>query len=296
MFPLKEQYISYLLYEKRYSKHTVLAYEKDLEQFVNFVSEQLKVTRWEDVSNKHIRLWLSELMEDGFTAKSVNRKLSTLKSFFKFLNQKQIFTQNPVALLTAPKIPRALPHFVEEKQLRRLIDQVAWEDDFEGYRDRLIVTLFYSTGMRLSELINLKISDVDLKDAKVKVLGKRNKERIIPLSKEVISQVQYYLKEKEDYFEGIASAYLFVTARGKKMYPKLVYNVVNQSIGKVSTDKKRSPHILRHSFATHMLNNGADLNAIKELLGHANLSATQIYTHNSFEKLKKAYKLAHPRD
>ncbi len=296
MFQLKDQYISYLLYEKRYSKHTVSAYEEDLGQFISFSENQFGIKSWESVTNKNIRLWLSDLMEQGFTAKSVNRKLSTLKSFFKFLNQKQILSQNPAALLTAPKIPKSLPHFVEEKQINQLIDQIAWEDDFEGYRDRLIITLFYSTGMRLSELINLKVNDVDLSDAKVKVLGKRNKERIIPLSNEVIDQVQYYLKEKKNYFEGMDSAYLFVTARGKKMYPKLVYNIVNTSIGKVSTDKKRSPHILRHSFATHMLNNGADLNAIKELLGHANLSATQIYTHNSFEKLKKAYKLAHPRD
>ncbi len=296
MFQFLEQYISYLQYEKRYSKYTFSAYEKDLSQFVEFAQNNLKINTWKHVTHKHIRLWLSSLIDDGLTEKSVNRKLSGLKSFFKFLNQKQLLEQNPSTLVTAPKVRKSLPSFIQEEQLNQLLDNNLLGTDFESIRNQLMINLFYQTGIRRAELIGLKISDVDLAEGKIKVLGKRNKERIIPVSKELTELIKTYLQEKENYFDKTTCETLFVTAKGKPMYPKLVYDVVKKALSLVSTNKKKSPHVLRHSFATHMLNHGADLNAIKELLGHANLSATQIYTHNSFEKLKRVYQTSHPRE
>jgi integrase/recombinase XerC len=296
MEKLLNQYIDYLQFEKRYSKHTVVAYQKDLSQFISFCLEEKLNLDWSLVSSKDIRRWMSSLMEEGLIPKSVNRKLSSLKSFYKYLNQKQIFGNNPANMLSAPKISKSLPKFVEEKQLNRLIDEIDFGDDFEGRRNHLIIALFYHTGIRLSELIGIKIDDIDLVNSKLKVLGKRNKERIIPLHTEIVKLTTTYLKTRASQFQGLTIPNLFVTQKQKKLYPKLVYNIVNQSINLVSTIEKKSPHVLRHSFATHMLNKGADLNAIKELLGHANLAATQIYTHNSFEKLKQVYKMSHPRD
>ena len=291
-----EKYIGYLKYEKRYSEHTVIAYKKDLEQFVHFFQSYSEGSLWEDVVNKDIRSWIANFVEEGNSTKTVNRKLSCLKSFYLFLNKKEIYISNPAKLVSAPKNKKSLPKFVEEKQINFLLDDIRFEDNFEGVRDKLIINLFYYTGIRLSELINIKVNDADIDNSRIKVLGKRNKERIIPLHNQIGVQIEEYLEYRKSIIKQEENPFLFITSKEKKLYPKLVYRIVNKSIAMVSTINQKSPHVLRHTFATHMLNNGADLNAIKELLGHSNLAATQIYTHNSFEKLKKAYKQSHPRD
>jgi len=296
MHELLNKYIDYLKFEKRYSKHTAIAYQKDLSQFIHFYESYASHKSWDKVKHKDIRAWIASIIENGYTAKTANRKLSCLKSFYQYLNKKDIYLQNPADLIATPKNKKSLPVFIDEKQINFLIDEIVFEDNFEGIRNHLIINIFYHTGIRLSELINLKMEDVDLEQAKIKVLGKRNKERIIPLNNEVTDLIKTYLKHRELQLNKENNRFLFITSKNKKLYPKLVYNIVNQSIGLVSTIKKKSPHVLRHTFATHMLNNGADLNAIKELLGHANLAATQIYTHNSFEKLKQVYQQAHPRN
>ncbi len=289
-------YINYLNFEKRYSKHTTIAYQNDIDQFITFYRKYASKLKWDAVNNKDIRAWISALIDKGISSKTVNRKLSCLKSFYLFLNKKEIVLGNPAKLVNAPKSKKSLPKFIEEKQINFLIDDVEFDDNYEGERNHLIISMFYFTGIRLSELIELQLSDLELRNFRIKVLGKRNKERIIPLHKELTNLIERYLKTRLTQLGGDNSSYLFLTSKNKKTYPKLVYNIVNQSLGLVSTISKKSPHVLRHTFATHMLNKGADLNAIKELLGHANLAATQIYTHNSFEKLKKTYKQSHPRD
>ena len=296
MLKYLNDYINYLKFEKRYSKHTAIAYHEDLSQFITFFETYSLDPSWEQVTNKDIRSWIASMVENKQSSKTVNRKLSCVKSFYLFLNKKNIFSQNPAKLVIAPKNKKSLPKFLEEKQINFLIDEIDFSNDFEGVRDHLIVSLFYYTGMRLSELIGLKEDSLDIKEFKIKVLGKRNKERIIPLHSKVIDLIEQYLEARILQLNGEKTPFLFITNKNKKLYPKLVYNVVNKAIAQVSTIDQKSPHILRHTFATHMLNNGADLNAIKELLGHANLAATQIYTHNSFEKLKKAYQQSHPRD
>ena len=296
MQQLLDEYIEYLKYEKRYSNHTTVAYLKDLQQFIVYYKSYAEEESWFAVNNKDIRSWIAGIIEEGNTPKTANRKLSCLKSFYQYLNKKGLFNSNPAKLIVSPKSKKSIPQFIEEKQINFLIDKVDFGEGFDGVRNHLIISLFYYTGIRLSELINLKIVDVDLDQTKIKVLGKRNKERIIPLNKEVIYSIKQYLKERLIQLNGDDCEFLFITTKNKKLYPKLVYNIVNQAIGLVSTINQKSPHVLRHTFATHMLNNGADLNAIKELLGHANLAATQIYTHNSFEKLKKTYQKSHPRD
>ena len=289
----QEDFIAYLKYEKRYSSHTILAYKKDLEQFFKFYASFSDNKDCNLIKTKDVRAWVVYLMDLNLKAKSIRRKLSSLNTYYHYLNKRKVTNNNPVSLVVLPKLEKRLPHFVEEKQMDFLLDEIVFSDDFKGKRDALIINMFYQTGIRLSELINLKIEDVDLVNLKIKVLGKRNKERIIPLNENILKPIRVYLKEKEEL--NLGCIYFFVTEKDKKMYPKLVYNLVNTYIAMVSTIDKKSPHILRHTFATHMLNNGADLTAIKDLLGHSSLAATQIYTHNSFEKLKNAYQKAHPR-
>jgi integrase/recombinase XerC len=288
-----ERFIEYIQFEKRYSPHTVTAYSNDLTQFFEFLQSQYNILDIKEVNHPMIRSWLVALMEQKITPRSVNRKLTTLKSFYRFMIREGIVEENPMRKIISPKTSKRLPVFVESDKMELLLDRIEFGTDFSGRRDNLILEMFYSTGMRLSELVNLSESDIDFHNGNIKVLGKRNKERLIPFSKKLEGLIRDYIAIKEETFGQMAD--LFVTDTGKKVYPKLVYLIVKKYLGEVTTLVKKSPHILRHTFATHLLNNGAELNAVKELLGHANLSATQVYTHNTIEKLKTIYKQAHPK-
>jgi len=287
---LQNKFIIYLSSEKRFSEHTINSYTTDLKQFISFLSSEFGIIdEINEISFQIIRTWITSLLEKGISPRSVNRKISTLKTYFKFLIREGEIVENPMMKVIAPKSKKRLPVFIEEEQIALLLNEVQFEEGFVGQRNKLIIELFYVTGIRLSELINIKISDVDFNNQSIKVLGKRNKERIIPLLFNVVNDLNNFIKSNQQ------NKYLFTNLEGGKLYNKLVYRIVNKYIGEISSVNKKSPHILRHTFATHMLNNGADINAIKELLGHANLSATQVYTHNTIEKLKTVYKQAHPR-
>lgn len=293
-----ELFVKYLKYEKRYSLHTIKSYETDLTQFRNFIINQGQITdKYSDVlTYQNIRSWIVHLSQSGVSSKTVNRKLSCLKTFIKFLQRQGEIVENPMQKIISPKNKKRLPEFVQESQMEKLETNDYFSDDFSGLRDRFLIELFYNTGMRLSELINIKHIDFSESESKVKILGKRNKERICPINRYTINIYKSYIIKKQDSGYSIGSQdWLFVTDRGNKLYPKFVYNTVVKYLSMVTGIDKKSPHVLRHTFATHMLNNGADLNAIKELLGHANLAATQVYTHNTFEKIKDVYKQAHPR-
>jgi len=238
---------------------------------------------------------MAHLMETGSSSRTVGRKISSLKSYFRFLQKEGVLVTNPAVRIPVPKTDKKLPVFVNEEKMDLLLDHVEFGDDYAGFRNRVMIETFYSTGMRRAELVNLKTGDIDFLQQTIKVLGKRNKERLIPVDRGYCSLLQEYLSRRSAAFPGFDEGYLFLTSSGQKIYFRLVYRVVHSFLSLVTTADKRSPHVLRHTFATQMLNKGADLNAIKELLGHANLSATEIYTHNTFEKLKSVYKQAHPR-
>lgn len=289
--PNRDSFLQYLRYEKRLSNHTLIAYSNDLKQFLEYLDTTYQIKQLSEISHIIIRSWVVSLMEQKITARSVNRKITTLKTFYKFLLRQSIVTENPMLKIQSPKTSKRLPVFVEKDKMDLLLDHTNFDSDFKGQRDKLIIELFYATGIRLSELINLKHKDVDMSKCQLKVLGKRNKERIIPFSDTLKEQLNQYFNIKPGKNEG----YLFVNEKSKKINEKFAYRVVNRYLSGVTTIDKKSPHVLRHTFATHMLNNGADLNAIKELLGHANLSATQVYTHNTVEKLKNIHKQAHPK-
>lgn len=290
------KFLDYLKYEKRSSEHTVTAYEGDLLQFEQYLRENFSGTKMLKAEPRMVRAWMMELLEKEVSARSVCRKTSALRAFFRYHVKLKNVKVNPMEAVTSPKVKKRLPQFVEEEDMDKLFTEELFEDTFEGWRDRLIIELFYVTGMRLSELTNIRRDDLDLYACTVKVLGKRNKERIIPFSprvKEVI--LKYFSLFDEKYPEIPKNYYIFVAPNCNKIYPKSVYRIVRKYLDLVTTIDKRSPHVLRHTFATHLLNHGADINAIKEILGHASLSATQIYTHNSIEKLKNIYNQAHPR-
>lgn len=291
----KEQFIKYLKYERHYSKFTIRSYTDDLNQFTKYVKENDPLMSIDQCDHFFIRRWVVHLIDQGISTRSVNRKLSCLRSFYKYLIKNTSLSTNPVDKVLAPKSSKKLPVFVEKDNMQKLFSTIEFGDGFVASRDQLILDLFYQTGIRLSELIQLKISDINFKKMNLKVLGKRNKERIIPFNKTLIATIKGYMKEREELEFINQKGLLFQTEKGEPLYPKLVYRTVNKYLNQISTIQKKSPHVLRHTFATHLLNNGADLNAIKELLGHANLNATQIYTHNSFEQLKKIYNQAHPR-
>ncbi|UCG27478.1 MAG: tyrosine recombinase XerC [Bacteroidales bacterium] len=291
----KESFLKYLQFEKRYSINTIRSYRNDLSQFFQFTEDEFGHQDIHRIDHKGIRNWIVYMMENNISARSVNRKITTLKSFYKFLMREGIVQINPVEKVLTPKQEKKLPEFVDLEKMNELLDMYEFGDDFSGIRNRLIIELLYATGMRRSELVNLADRDVDLKKQTIRVIGKRNKERIIPFSTGLGKNIEMYIESRKEFTGTESGDYFFVTNRGQKIYEKLVYRIVRKHLDLVTTLEKKSPHILRHTFATHMLNRGADLNAIKELLGHSNLSATQVYTHNTFEKLKQIYKQAHPR-
>lgn len=290
----QESFINYLKYEKRYSHLTAIAYKKDLDQFEEFFVKTIGDFNVEKIDDQVARKWVIELMDSGYTARSVNKKISALKSFYKYLMRLELVAENRLNNVIVPKVRKKLPQFVEEKNLDHLLDDGLFGQDFEAIRDKLIVSLFYGSGIRLSELMHLQDSDLNQSESLVKVLGKRNKERIIPYPRSLNELINQYKLLRSELF-GSKTATLFVTSTGKPVYEKLIYRVVNKYLALVTTIDKKSPHVLRHTFATHMLNRGADLNAVKEMLGHSNLSATQIYTHTSLDKIQKVYRQAHPR-
>jgi len=292
---LKESFLQYLQTEKRYSPHTVRSYMNDLDQFYSFLSEQGLPEDPVTVTSHDIRAWIVSMLDNNYTTVSVHRKISCLRVFYRYLRKEGALKIDPLEKVVLPKRKKTLPVFVEEAAMGNLLDDNVFGEDFAGIRNRTIIEMLYMTGMRRAELIGLRNSDVDLSEGTVKVTGKRNKQRIIPLVKSFIARLDQYIKLRDGKITENAGDWFFVTDKGNKLYDKYVYTIVNSYLAMVTTIEKKSPHILRHTFATHMLNHGADLNSIKELLGHANLSATQIYTHNTFEKLKKIYKQAHPR-
>ena len=289
------QFLKYLQYEKHYSNHTLFSYKKDLKSFEDYFFSNYEGLEFKDIDSKIIREWVVSLMEEGYKPSTIHRKISSLKAYFRYLLNEGIIEKNPTENVTLPKKGERLPECIKEKEIRRLFDDILSEDNFVNTRDKLIFTILYSCGLRVSELVNIKIKDFSNSFSTLKVLGKRDKERLVPLNFELQELIKKYMlfREQLDSIEDLE--YLLLTIKGKKIYQRLVYRIVNETLKLVTTKHKKSPHVLRHSFATHMLNNGADLNAIKELLGHANLSATEIYTHNTIAKLQKIYKQAHPR-
>ncbi|MCF6241001.1 MAG: tyrosine-type recombinase/integrase [Bacteroidales bacterium] len=290
-----EAYLKYLKFEKRYSAHTICAYTNDLQQFANFSQSysQKNTINIAFADFQLIRDWIISLYNKGVSPRSIKRKISSLKKFYTFLLREQLIQTNPTDKIILPKTDKKLPEFIKQNEISVLFEKLNFSNNFTGQRDKLILNILYSTGIRLSELMNLKEQDINTLDNTIKVLGKRNKERIIPFPQVLISNINSYIKIKQEI--GITNPYLLVTEKGAKVYPKLIYRTVVKYLTMITTNESKSPHTLRHTYATHLLNNGADLNAIKELLGHANLSATQIYTHNTFKKLNEIYKQAHPR-
>ena len=294
VYPISE-FLNYLTFQKRYSRHTIISYQNDLTGFFDFVVSQYNSLNLPDISASVVRSWLASLKEDKIASKTINRKISTLKSFFKYQLKMNQIEVSPMTAIVSLKISRRLPSFVEQKDINTLFNYIEFPETCEGKTDQLLLMIFYQTGIRLSELINLKESQVDKSNSSIKVLGKGNKERVIPVNNKLLRQIDDYISEKKIFPEESKNTLLLVNKKGKQLYPKYVYNVVKKYLGDVSTNERKSPHVLRHSFATHLTNNGADINAIKELLGHASLASTQIYTHNSIDKLKEVHKLAHPK-
>lgn len=318
---LKDRFLDYLKFEKRFSPNTLISYELDLAQFTAYIQSQYNINDPSEADHQIIRSWVVDLLEHSISPRSVNRKLSSLKSFYRFCLRSGSLHANPMLKVTGPKTARHLPVFVEKERMDNLFSRIPVEDTFEALRDRLIVMVLYATGMRRSELLGLQLADIDMSKNTLKVLGKRNKERIIPIGDYLSREIAIYLmkrgeKEAADKGKGAPEGthdqrisglnidnsigqnnheLLFVTTTGKRMNARQVYTIVHQALAQVSSQSKLSPHILRHSFATHLLNDGADLNAIKEILGHTSLAATQVYTHNTIEKLKKIHNQAHPR-
>lgn len=290
-----DTFIRYLSYEKRYSHHTITSYHNDLKSFNDFISAFDPNLDLLTVDRNIVRAWIIHLVDHGISPRSVNRKISTLRSFYKFLKKRELITENPILHLNVLKTNKQLPGFVNEMDMLSVLQSANYSDDFVGVRDRLVLELLYGTGIRLSELIHLKHSDVNYFERQIRVLGKRNKERIIPFSKSLAEMLKDYQCKKNDLFESNEADNLIVTNKGDACYPMFIYRIVKKYLDQFTTLDKKSPHVLRHTFATHLLNKGADLNAVKELLGHANLAATQVYTHNSLDKLKAVFNQAHPK-
>lgn len=290
-----QPFLDYIKFEKRYSAHTLLAYETDINSFFGFLQATYGDTDIKSISLSYIRTWLASLKEQKITSRSINRKISSLRSFFKYHLKRGVITVTPMANVIAPKVEKRLPVFIKEKDTQKLIELLNTNtEDWKSVNAKMLISLFYATGMRLSELINLKEKHIDSGLSQIKVLGKGNKERILPVNKEIVAMINEYRKLKLEIADADQEV-LLITEKGKRLYPKYAWLLVNQYLGEASSLDKKSPHVLRHSFATHLMNNGADLNAVKELLGHSSLAATQVYTHNTIEKLKDVYKKAHPK-
>jgi integrase/recombinase XerC len=289
-----ESYLNYIRYEKRYSNHTFISYQNDLNQFSAFSKDSYGLPCLSEASYQMIRAWIVTLAENEITAKSINRKIACLRSFYKYLLKQNTIQKDPTLRLKAPKINKQLPHFVEENDILKLLDQFIFSEDFYGLRDKLILELLYGTGIRLSELISIKEEHINKFERIIKIKGKGNKERMIPLNENLMNLINIYNKEREKVIER-SNEYLIITDKGDQGYPMFIYRTVKNYLETIPTLEKRSPHVLRHTFATHLLNKGADLNAIKDLLGHSSLAATQVYTHNSLDKLKAIFEQAHPK-
>ncbi|MEK7226706.1 MAG: tyrosine-type recombinase/integrase [Bacteroidota bacterium] len=290
-----QSFLEYLKYEKRYSAHTLTSYQTDLTGFYEYLNQQFGEISLKEMDHNIIRSWMACLKETKLTSKSINRKISCLKSFFKYYLRTGRIEATPMAKVISPKISKRLPVFVKEDDTKKMVETLNQStEDWNTLNARMLITIFYATGMRLSELINLKEKQVDFSRSHIKVLGKGNKERIIPVGKKILEMISEYqeLKKKDIV---TSENFLLVTEKGKKLYPKYAYLLVNKMLGEASSLDKKSPHVLRHTFATHLMNNGADLNAVKELLGHSSLASTQVYTHNTIEKLKDIHKKAHPK-
>jgi integrase/recombinase XerC len=292
-----QTFLDYLKFQKRYSQHTIISYQTDLISFFDFIEADFSSISVDKINASIIRSWLASLKEAKMESKSINRKISTLKSFFKYQLKQDVLQNSPMITVISPKTNKRLPQFVEEKGMGTLFTHVEFPDNWQGKTDRLLIQLLYNTGIRRAELISLKETQIDESNCSIKVLGKGNKERVLPVTSEFMEVLTEYTSAKRKELKIFDSHVLLVNEKGKKLYPKYVYNTVKKYLSEsdVTTIEKRSPHILRHSFATHLMNNGADLNAVKELLGHSSLASTQVYTHNTIEKLKDVYKKAHPK-
>ena len=288
-------FLQYLEFEKRFSLHTITAYKKDLQQFLLFIKEEGGLSSVKEVRHPHVRSWMVHLLSEGMSSRSINRKLSTLKAYFRFMMKRGYLDHNPTDKVPVPKIGKRLPSNLKKDEISRLFDLVQEEEGFPGFRNRLMIEMLYATGMRRSELINLLISDFDTSRQQLIVKGKGGKIRIIPISTELRKKLENYLTLRAIEFTDISLPYLFLTDKGKKLYPKFVYRTVHRYLSLVTNNEYRGPHALRHSFATHLSENGADINAIKALLGHSSLASTQVYTHNSIERLREVYQQAHPK-
>lgn len=290
-----KSFFNYIEFEKRYSQHTITSYKNDLSQFSIFLEKEYEISKLKGAGHPQIRHWIITLMENEMDPKTINRKIATLKSYYKFQLREGVISKNPTLKIIAPKVQKKLPVFIEESSMENLLDYFEFSNDFKGIRDRVVIELLYGTGMRLSELIEMKENNISIYDKTIKVLGKGNKERIIPVNPNLLETIKLYQQTKKDEnFRNKVDQFV-VKNDGEKVYPTFIYRMVKKYLGAVTTSEKKSPHVLRHTFATHLLNKGADLNAVKELLGHTSLAATQVYTHNSIDKLKKVFEQAHPK-
>ncbi|MCC7302196.1 MAG: tyrosine-type recombinase/integrase [Bacteroidia bacterium] len=290
-----DSFASYLKNEKRSSVLTVKAYLDDLLQFRDFTQTTYMTENLAELNHLQVRSWIVFLMDQGINARSVNRKLSALRTYYRFLKREGRLLHDPMKKVQGPKAAKRLPEFVAEEQMDKLLSSLRFTNDFKGWRDRAVLEFFYATGVRRAELIDLKLKDIDLRRRVAKVMGKRSKERLVPLHESLVKTLQSYLEHRAEKITNLSPASVFISEKGNKLNPRAIYSIVNQYLAESTTLSKKSPHVLRHTFATHLLNRGADLNAIKELLGHANLTSTQIYTHNSISELKEIYRKSHPR-
>lgn len=290
-----KSFLQYLKLEKRYADHTLQAYQNDLEQYSLYLRTTFSISQLQDIRHTHIRSWMVCMLEQGMTTTTINRKLSALKTFHKYTMKRGLISINPMNKIVMPKTSKPLPTFLTNKSMALLFQNVDFGEGYAGCRNRLILETLYATGMRRAELIGLQLADTDLVKCRFRVFGKGSKERMIPFSDELKKILEQYMSLRQDTFPEITLNDLFLTDKGQPLYPKFVYNIVKRHLSEITTQDKRSPHVLRHTFATHLTDNGADLNSVKELLGHSSLASTQIYTHNSIEKLKRVYEQAHPK-